>query len=386
MRIVIVGSGPAGLRVAERVAPVHSVTLFGEEPDVPYNRVALSQWLTGDVAEADIATPCTRHAVHRRAERVVEIDRPRRRVVTASGRVAGYDRLVLATGADAVRLPLPGADLPHVVLYRTRADVARMLAAAAAGGTAVVIGGGLLGLEAAAGLARRGMAVTVLHAVGRVMDRQLDHAGAALLEQRLREQSVAVVTDARTVEIDADGVRLSDGRFLPASLVVMAVGIRPRTELARAAGLEVGRGIVVDARMVASDPAILAVGECAEHDGQCVGLVLPALAQADTAASTLLLSGRRYRHVADAAALKVAGAPVWSGGTLDAAGDAASESIVIEDGDATYRRLLIRDGRLVGAVMVGDVADAVWYHRLIAEAVDIGPLRAALPFGEAYAA
>jgi nitrite reductase (NADH) large subunit len=156
----------------------------------------------------------------------------------------------------------------------------------------------------------------------------------------------------------------------------------PRTDLARKAGLSVAQGIVVDDAMRTSDPAILAVGECAEHDGRCVGLVAPALVQADTASSTILQSGRTYRHVADAAALKVAGAPVWSGGAID--GD-ASESIIVEDGADSYRRLLLRDGRLVGAVMVGDTADSAWYQRLIAERTDIGAMRANLPFGPAYA-
>lgn len=380
MRVVIVGSGPAGVRVAERVAPVHHVTLFGEEPGVPYNRVALSQWLAGDVTGDDIATPPSAHATYRCGRRVTEIDRAHRRVMTEAGDVVAYDRLVLATGAEAVRLPLPGADLPHVVMYRTRQDVARMLGAAERGGAAVVIGGGLLGLEAAAGLARRGMGVTVLHAVDRVMERQLDHAGAALLEQRLRAQAIAVETEARTVEIAADHVRLSDGRRLPASLVVMAVGIRPRTDLARAAGLTVGRGVVVDDNMRTSDPAILAVGECAEHQGACVGLAAPALTQADTASSTILDTGRYYRPVADAAALKVAGAPVWSGGSIDA----DCENIVFEDGTDAYRRLLISGDRLVGAVMVGDTADSAWYHKLIAEGRALGKLRAALPFGPAY--
>ncbi len=382
MRIVVVGSGPAGVRVAARVAPVHAVTVFGDEPGTAYNRVALSQWLAGDMDQDALLTPVCTQAAYRPGCLVVEIDRERRRVVTEAGDAVAYDRLVLATGADAVRLVLPGADLPHVVLYRTRQDVARMLAAAERGGIAVVIGGGLLGLEAAAGLARRGMRVTVLHGVDRVMNRQLDQAGAALLAHRLRDQTIRLETEVSTVAIEPGQVRLSDGRRLPADIVVMAVGIRPRTDLARAAGLAVSKGIVVDDAMRTSDPAILAVGECAEHDGQCVGLVAPALVQADTAASTLLQTGRTYRHVADAAALKVAGAPVWSGGAID---DGESESIVIEDGTHSYRRLLVRGDRLVGAVMVGDTSDSAWYHRLIAEGTDIGALRAALPFGPAYA-
>jgi nitrite reductase (NADH) large subunit len=280
-----------------------------------------------------------------------------------------------------VRLPLPGADRPGVMVYRTIDDVRAMLAHASTRGTAVVIGGGLLGLEAAAGLARRGASVTVLHAVDRLMDRQLDAAAARLLRQRLEGQGITVLTNAKTTAIEPGAVLLSDGRRVAAEIVVLAIGIRPETSLARAAGLAVNRGIVVDAAMRTDDPAIWAIGECAEHEEKLVGLVAPALEQAEVAAAAILGERRRYVAVSDATALKVAGAGVWSAGEIE--GD---DSITLEDAEAgQYRRLVVRGDRLVGAMLFGDVADAPWYLRLIKQGQPIGAGRGGLPFGPAFA-
>ena len=390
-RIVIVGAGPAGARCADRLAAGGaSVTLIGAEPTHPYNRVALSMYLAGDMEEHALVT---HHAEHLETSRIVwrantqvtAVDRAAREVVTADGERIGYDHLVLATGAQPVRLPFPGADGPNVLMYRTLSDVQQMIAHAATGGDAVVIGGGLLGLEAAAGLARRGMRVTVLHAVDRLMERQLDHGAAALLERRLAGQGIAVITQAKTVAIEPDAVLLADGRRVPARIVVMAVGIRPHAELARAAGLPVNRGVVVDDTMRTEDPAVWAIGECAEHGGQCVGLVAPSFAQAEIAAANILnqaggQQGARYVPVSDATALKVAGAGVWSAGEIDGA-----DPIVLDDAEeGQYRRLVVRDDRLVGAVLYGEVSDAPWYLGLIKEGRPIGPARATLPFGPAF--
>ena len=244
----------------------------------------------------------------------------------------------------------------------------------------MVIGGGLLGLEAAAGLAFRGMRVTVLHAASRLMDRQLDAGAAALLERRLAGQGIAVVTEAKTVAIEPDAVLLADGRRIPARIVVMAVGIRPHAELAREAGLAVHRGVLVDDAMRTDDPAIWAIGECAEHDGQCVGLVAPSFAQAEVAAASILGQDARYVPVSDATALKVAGAGVWSAGETEGA-----DPIVLDDAETgQYRRLLVRDDRLVGAMLYGEVGDAPWYLALIKDGRRIGAARAILPFGPAF--
>ena len=383
MKHVVIGAGPAGVRVADRLAAAgHAVTLIGDEAGVPYDRVALSRYLAREVAAADLRRPPALGVRHFAGMRIAAIDRVRKRVIAESGRRIRYDSLILATGASAVRLALPGADLPHVLLYRTMADVETMVATARSGGDAVVIGGGLLGLEAAAGLAARGMRVTVLHAVDRLMERQLDAPAAERLRRHLAHKNIAVVTTAKTAAISAQGVRLGDGRVLPARLVVLAVGIRPNAALAAAAGLAVGRGIVVDDAMRTSDPAILACGECAEHNGHCVGLVAPALAQAEIAARTALGEKARYAPVANSAALKIAGAPVWSAGDI-AALDA--ENLVLDDPDGGYRHLVLRQNRLVGAVLFGATEDAPWYMRMIREATELGARRDLLPFGPAFA-
>jgi nitrite reductase (NADH) large subunit len=383
--VVIVGAGPAGARCADHLAEGGArVTLIGGESAHPYNRVALSLHLAGDLEEHALITHepdkfQARGVVWRPGTEIAAIDRETKAVVTASGERIPYGALVLATGAEAVRLPLPGADGPNVLLYRTLDDVRRMIAHAAGGGEAIVIGGGLLGLEAAAGLARRGMRVTVLHAVDRLMERQLDAGAAGLLRRRLAEQGITVLTNAKTVAIEPEAILLADGSRIPASLVVMAVGIRPRTALARAAGLPVGRGVQVDDTMRTADPAIWAVGECAEHNGVCVGLVAPCFTQAEVAANAILGREAAYRPAFDYAALKVAGAGVWSAGEIE-----GGEPIVLDDGEVgQYRRLVIRDDRLVGAVLYGDVADAPWYLNLIKGGRKLGTDRATLPFGPA---
>ena len=391
-RVVIVGAGPAGMRCAERLAGRGmAVTLIGAEAGLPYNRVALSKLLAGEMTAPDLIThdgeALTEAGITYLPDtRVIGIDREARRVITDRHGPIGYGHLVLALGSQPVRLPFPGADLPGVAMYRTLEDVNAMLAAAGAGGDAIVIGGGLLGLEAAYGLAKRGMKVSVLHAVDRLMDRQLDHAAAALLTRRMAEYRIDTYLTAKTEIIEGrdrvEAVRLADGTRIPASLVVMAVGIRPETGLAREAGLDVQRGIVVDDAMRTSDSAIYAIGECAEHQGICCGLVAPAFAQAETCARVIAGANIAYVAEAEATALKVAGAGVWSAGRIDAAD---AEEIVLSDAEAgEYRKLLLREDRLVGAVLYGETHDAPWYQALIASGRPIQDLRAALAFGPAF--
>ena len=393
-RIVIIGAGPAGMRCAERLAGRGlAVTLIGAEAELPYNRVALSKFLAGEISEADLVTHDDTTLADARitylpGTHVIGIDREACRVLTDRHGPIGYGHLVLALGSQPVRLPFPGADLPGVVMYRTLQDVNAMLTAANAGGDAVVIGGGLLGLEAAYGLAKRGMKVSVLHAVDRLMERQLDHAAADLLMRRMAEYRIDTYLTAKTEIIEGtdrvQGVRLADGTVIPASLVVMAVGIRPQTGLARDAGLAVNRGIVVDDAMRTSDPTIYAIGECAEHQGACCGLVAPAFAQAETCARVISGATISYVAEADATALKVAGAGVWSAGQIDVAG---AEEIILSDTDAgEYRKLLLQEDRLVGAMLYGETADASWYQALITSGAPINGLRATLAFGPAFTA
>lgn len=388
---VIVGAGPAGLRCAEHLAQRDvEVCVVGAEPGQPYNRVALSQFLAGDFNEPELITHNAERLAglrisYRPNTVIAAVDAEQRVVITAGGEQMGYGSLVLATGSRPFRLPLPGADLPGVLMYRTLDEVRQMLRVAEGGGRAIVIGGGLLGLEAAVGLAGRGMAVTVLHGAGWLMERQLDPAAAALLTARLKRQGIAVEIAAASVAIQgterATGILLKDGRVIPAELIVMAVGIRPEAELARRSGLLVERGVVVNNRMRTSDPHVYAVGECAQHMGQCCGLVAPAFAQAEIAASNIAGVDAVYRPPADATTLKVAGAGVWSVGDI-AADDV--QALVYDDPDAgEYRKFLLRDQRLVAALLYGDTADAGWYKSLVGS--DVGSLRGLLAFGQAYA-
>jgi len=288
-RLVVIGNGMAGCRAVEEMLardPARfDVTIFGAEPRVNYNRIMLSPVLAGEKAFEDIIINgedwYAKNAIKLvSGDPVVAIDRASQTVVSRSGRVEPYDRLLIATGSDPFILPVPGHNLPGVVTFRALDDVDKMLAAADRGGAAVVIGGGLLGLEAAHGLSLRGMKVTVVHLMPTLMERQLDEAAGYLLKTELERRGQTIVTGGDTAEIlshdgHVAGVRLKDGREFAADIVVMAVGIRPASTLAKAAGLEVDRGIIVDDHMVTSDPAIMAVGECVQHRGACYGLVAP---------------------------------------------------------------------------------------------------------------
>jgi len=373
-RVLVIGAGPAGTRCALRAAerlPGADVVLAGAEPGPPYDRVALSRYLAGDVERDALVTHTLESlaaagVAYRGNTHVASLDLSARRAVTSGGEALDYDWCVLATGSRAVRLPLPGADLPGVVPWRDLAESRAMLDAAAGGGAAVVIGGGLLGLEAAAGLAARGMDVTVLHAVGWPMERQLDSEAGALLTARLRGRGLTMLMDAKTAAIEGtdrvEAVRLADGTRIPCRLVVKAVGVRPNVDLARASGLAVGRGVVVDGSMRTSDGRVLAIGECAEVEGRVVGLVAPALEHAEVAAATVAGEAASWTARADSAALKVSGAAVWSAGEV---APADADPVTLRAGE-TYRGLWWRGERLVGAVLYGDVAESAFYLRLIA--------------------
>ena len=300
-KLVVVGNGMAGCRAIEEVLKRdpgrYDISVFGAEPRVNYNRIMLSPVLAGEKRFEDIVlndeawyrdNGITLHC----GRAVTAIDLDRRTVSAEGGLSVSYDRLILASGSDPIRLPLPGADLQGVVTFRDLDDVDAMLAAADQGGRAVVIGGGLLGLEAAYGLARRGMPVTVVHLMDVLMERQLDSAAGFLLEQALQARGVETLLKAGSKEIvgrdgRVAGLRLGDGSVLTADLLVMAVGIRPNVALARAAGLQIGRGVMVDDQMRTSDSAVFAIGECAEHRGVAYGLVAPIFEMCRTLADVL---------------------------------------------------------------------------------------------------
>ena len=395
--LVVIGNGMAGCRAVEEIlardAGKYRITIFGAEPRVNYNRIMLSPLLAGDKSFDDIVI--NDHAWYAdngidlvAGDSVVAIDRGGRTVTARSGRVEQYDKLLLATGSDPFIIPVPGHDLQGVVTFRDMDDVGAMLRAASAGGDAVVIGGGLLGLEAAHGLCLRGMKVTVLHLMPTLMERQLDEAAGWLLKEELERRGQTILTGADTAQIigqgKVEGVRLKDGREIPASLVVMAVGIRPNVKLARDAGLAIGRGIHVDDHLVTSDENILAVGECVEHQGQVYGLVAPLWDMCRSLADGLVATPNGYGGSVTSTKLKVSGIDVFSAG--DFSGGEGCEDIVMRDAArGIYKRVVVKDDRLIGAVLYGDTQDGNWYFDLLKKQEDVAAIRDALIFGQAFA-
>ncbi|MBE1526496.1 nitrite reductase (NADH) large subunit [Sphingopyxis sp. OAS728] len=396
--LVVIGNGMAGCRAVEELIARdpnrYRVTIFGAEPRVNYNRIMLSPVLAGekcfdDIVINDAAWYADNGIALVAGDPVAAIDRAAKTVTTRSGLAETYDRLLIATGSDPFIIPVPGKDLPGVIAFRDMDDVDTMLAAADAGGDAVVIGGGLLGLEAAHGLSLRGMKVTVIHLMPTLMERQLDEAAGWLLKEALEGRGQTILTGADTAEIvgtgKVEGVKLKDGTLIPASLVVMAVGIRPSVALAREAGLAVGRGIQVDDHMVTSDPAVLAVGECVEHDGQVYGLVAPLWDMCRSLADGLVEQHSGYRGSVTSTKLKVSGIDVFSAG--DFSGGDGCEDIVLRDASrGVYKRVIVKDDRIVGAVLYGDTADGSWYFDLLKRQEDVSGLRDLLIFGQAFAA
>lgn len=396
-RLVIIGNGMAPGRMLEKLfeadPAAYRVTIFNAEPRVNYDRIMLSPVLSGEKAFEDIiihddAWYAERDITIHKGKRVIAINRDLRRVIAADGTTADYDRLVIATGSSPFIVPVPGHDLAGVVAYRDLDDVDKMLAAAQSGRHAVVIGGGLLGLEAAAGLKMRGMAVSVVHLMPTLMERQLDPAAGHLLEKEIVSRGINVICGANTKailgETHVTGIALEDGRTIPADIVVMAVGIRPSAGLAKDAGLAVNRGIIVDDQMRTSDPAILALGECAEHRGQCYGLVAPLYEMAKVAAATLLDdASATYQGSLTSTKLKVTGIDLFSAGDFTDAKD--REEIVLRDpARGIYKRLVLKDNRILGAVLYGDTADGAWFFDLLKSGTDIADMRDTLIFGPAY--
>ena len=394
--LVVIGAGMASGRMLEHLfdmAPGQwDVTLFNAEPRGNYNRLMLSPVLSGDktydqIVTHDDAWYAAQGVTCRFGESVTAIDRDARVVQGANGPVP-YDALVIATGSAPFIIPLPGHKLSGVVAYRDLEDTNAMIAASRPGAKAVVIGGGLLGLEAAAGMAARGAEVTVIHLMGHLMERQLDPAAAYLLQRDLEGRGIRVHCKGATKAIlgtdRVEAVLLEDGTVYPADLVCMAVGIRPETRLANDAGLEVARGITVDDHMRTSDPAIFALGECVEHDGQLFGLVAPLYDQARVLAATLAGQDAAFQPVQTATKLKVTGCDLFSAG--DFADAPGREDIVFRDpGRGIYKRLILEGDRLIGAVMYGDTADGAWFFDKIRSGADITADRDTLIFGPAFA-
>jgi len=396
-KLVVIGNGMAPGRMLEHLfetAPkAFDVTIFNAEPRVNYDRIMLSPVLSGEKSFEDIIIHgdgwYIEHGVMLyKGHKVVEIDRQAKTVRSEHGEVASYDKLVIATGSAPFIIPVPGHDLPGVLTYRDLDDVDAMLLAAQSRGKAVVIGGGLLGLEAAAGLKERGMDVTVIHLMPTLMERQLDPAAGYLLARELKSRGIKIITKASTRRIigetRVEGIELEDGTAIPATLVVMAVGIRPSAALAKEAGLSVNRGIVVTDSMQTSDPDIFAVGECVEVNGNVYGLVAPLYQMAEVAASHLCGDiGKRFVETSTATKLKVTGINLYSVGDFSEADD--REEIVLRDAAAgVYKRLVLKDNRILGVVLYGETADGAWFFDHLKKQTDISEMRETLIFGQAY--
>jgi nitrite reductase (NADH) large subunit len=394
-RLVVIGAGMASGRALEHLFEAdpnaYEVTLFNAEPRGNYNRIMLSPVLSGEKSFEEIVTHddawyAANGVTCRFGEPVTSIDTIAKVVVGKNGNVP-YDKLLIATGSSPFIIPVPGKDLQGVVAYRDLEDTNAMIAAATPGARAVVIGGGLLGLEAAAGLRLRGMEVTVIHLMGHLMERQLDEAAGYLLTKDLEKRGIRIITNASTKaivgEVKAEAVELLDGTVIPADVVVMAVGIRPETRIAKEAGLEVGRGVVVSPNMVTSDPDVLALGECVEFQGQIFGLVAPLYDQAKVVAATLLGREVTFAPKELCTKLKVTGCDLFSAG--DFAVNDKREDIVLRDPSrGIYRRLVLEDNRIIGAVMYGDTAEGAWFFDLIRDGADVSAMRDTLIFGQAY--
>ncbi|MDT7517802.1 nitrite reductase large subunit NirB [Rhodoferax sp. TBRC 17660] len=397
-KLVMIGNGMAGVRTIEellKVAPdLYDITVFGAEPHPNYNRILLSPVLAGEQTLDEIVLNAfewyaengiTLHA----GKKVTEVDRVKRVVKASDGTEAEYDRLLICTGSNPFILPVPGKDLQGVIAYRDIADTNAMIEAATKYQHAVVIGGGLLGLEAANGLMLRGMQVTVVHVQPTLMERQLDTVAGGLLQKSLEERGLKFLMGAQTQELvgGEDGrvksIKFKDGTEVPADLVVMAVGIRPNTELAQSMRLHVDRGIVVtDTMQTVTDARIYSVGECAAHRGIAYGLVAPLFEQAKVAANHLAEYGiGRYQGSLTSTKLKVTGIDLFSAGNFTG-GEGFEEIVMSDPFGGVYKKLVIKDDKLVGACMYGDTVDGSWYFKLLREGRNVADIRDKLMFGE----
>ena len=400
-KLVVIGNGMAGMRTVEELLEIapekYDITVFGAEPYGNYNRILLSPVLCGEKAIDEIMlndeqwykdNSITLH----KGVKVTDVDRNACTVTADDGTTVEYDRLLISTGSDPFIIPVPGHDLPGVIGFRDIKDVDTMIEASqSTGGTkkkAVVIGGGLLGLEAANGLIKQGMDVTVVHLMDWLMERQMDEVSGGMLKASLEEQGMKFKMKASTSAIEGDGkvgkVVFEDGSAEEADLVVMAVGIRPNIELAKKIGLHCERGIVVNDTLQTYDPKIYAIGECIEHRGLTYGLVAPLFEMAKVCANHLAEFGIGiYEGSITSTKLKVTGIDLFSAG--DFMGDETTEDIVVRDASrGVYKKIVIKDNKILGAVLYGDTIDGAWYFQLMREGTNISDIRDALMFGQAH--
>lgn len=390
--LVIIGAGMATAYLLQELAAADhdlTITVFGEEREACYNRVLLSGLLSGENREEDLAMLEGNESAQLLTGTPIEhIDLRRRRVVPVGGGPVAFQRLVLATGARVAQPALDCAGLSGVEVLRTLDDVRRLRSRSGAGRHALVVGAGLLGLEAAYGLTSLGYRTTVLHRNGWPMNRQLDREGGAWLQRKLQARGIVFRFDTTLAGVDArgsvvTGVQLADGSALGCDLLLFATGIRPNMELARAGGIEVERGVLVDGHLCTSHPGVYALGECSQFEGHCFGLVAPIREQARVLARTLLnRPGGGFRMADWPTQLKISGTEIFRAGRLD---DGAEQLVLRDEAGGIYRRLVVKDDRLIGAVLVGDQRGGNWYADLISSGASVAGLRAGLMFGREVA-
>tara|TARA_R110002072_G_scaffold90500_7_gene202455 strand:- start:4004 stop:5248 length:1245 start_codon:yes stop_codon:yes gene_type:complete len=399
--LVVVGNGMAGMKAVEEIISAtpetFNITVFGAEPYGNYNRILLSPVLCGEKSIEDILINSFEWYEEKNIQlfagedkTVIRIDRKKKIVYAKDGSQAPYDRLLIATGSKPFILPLPGNDLEGVMAFRDIYDVNKMLNYSEKKQHAIVVGGGLLGLEAANGLAQRGMHVTVVHHNDILLNRQLDKEAAKLLQQELENRGIRFKLSSSTQEIIDNGkghvgsVSFKDGSSLQCDLFIMAVGVRPNIDLAQSAGIYCEQGIMVSDTLQTFDPSIYAVGECIQHRGQTFGLVAPLFDQAKVCANHLSGHGvAEYKTLPTATKLKVSGIQLFSVGNF--IGDEYCEFITFKDPEAKlYRKLVIQNNQIIGAVLYGDSTQGAWFHTLIESHTDISPFRELLIFGEHY--
>lgn len=396
-KLILVGNGMAGMRTIEellKIAPeIYDITVFGAEPYGNYNRILLSPVLAGEKTVDDIMLNDEQWYVDKgiklhKGKKIINVDRRNRQVVGEDGTTEDYDRLLLGTGSNPFIIPVPGNDLPGVISFRDVHDVDTMLDASKKHKHAIVIGGGLLGLEAANGLMQQGMQVTVVHLSETLMDRQMDQVAGGMLKKSLEDRGLHFLMATNTEAILGDervkAIRFKGGMEVAADLVVMAAGIRPNIELAKKIGLYCEKGVVVNDTMQTYDPRIYAVGECAQHRGMAYGLVAPLFEQGKVCANHLAQMGiARYEGSITSTKLKVTGIDLFSAG--DFIGDETTDEIVMQDKTrGVYKKVVLKDNRIQGAVMYGDTVDGAWYFQLMRDKTNVSDIREHLMFGQAH--
>lgn len=396
-KLVVIGSGMVGARFIEQLlteAPQkYDIRVFNKEASGGYNRIMLSPVLSGEKSLPEIMTHdhswFEARDIHLHSSTtIIAIDKYAKTVTTDLGAKYQYDKLVIATGSTPFIIPVPGKELPGVIAFRDIRDVDFMINASLQKKRAVVIGGGLLGLEAANGLIKRGMDVTVIHSNDVLMNVQMDSLSGGLLQKSLEKNGMKFAMNAQTTEIiGEDGVKaikMADGRIFGADLVVMAVGIRPNISVAQKLGLEINRGIIVNDQLQTSETDIYALGECVEHQGQLYGLVAPLYEQAQVLAQHLSGQRSEYQGSFVSTKLKVTGISLFSAGDFKDSNE--TESLVYKDLTKNiYRKIVLKNNKIQGAVMFGDVTGSNWIYENLVKQNDMSAFRDTLIFGDGFA-